>query len=160
MSSASVIFSRKPLILKSFLKLIFCVLSALVVIGIWKRWPDCLVYKYTKSYGGEKTNKITPARFIRCRGNEFIEPFPLNDTGNTHTDSYTLLWYDTNGIENDSSNISYIVACIHCGGNVFTELLPSNDTGYTYRYTDWCEGFMKYAVLRWAQVPWCTYRVS
>jgi hypothetical protein len=28
-----------------------------------------------------KTNKMTPGRIIRCRGNVFIEPFPDNNKG-------------------------------------------------------------------------------
>jgi hypothetical protein len=35
---------------------------------------------------------------------------------------------------------------IRFGGKNFTQPLPSNDRGYAYRYSDWWEGFMEYAV--------------
>jgi hypothetical protein len=56
-------------------------------------------------------------------------------------------WYDTDRIENDASNNDSIVACVFVATVKFlTEPLPSNEREYTYRYTDWWEGFMKYAV--------------
>jgi hypothetical protein len=54
-------------------------------------------------------------------------------------------------IENESSNNSCIVACVFVDVVTF---LPNcclaTIVGYTYRYTDWREGFMKYA----AEMGW------
>jgi hypothetical protein len=60
------------------------------------------------------------------------------------TGPQTLLWYDTDSIEND---VSCTIACIRYHGNVSTEPLPSNEVrGYAYRHTQWWGRFMKYAV--------------
>jgi hypothetical protein len=54
----------------------------------------------------------------------------------------TFLCYNKDCIENYTSNISFIVACIHCHGNVLIELLPNNDRGMHIR----THGFMKYFI--------------
>jgi hypothetical protein len=51
--------------------------------------------------------------------------------------SATFLSYDTNRIENDSSNNSSILACILCCGNMYTKPLPSNDMKDKHTDTDW-----------------------
>jgi hypothetical protein len=58
-----------------------------------------------------------------------------------------FLWYNTDRIENDASNISFGVAYVLIAAVTF---LPNNCLatrgGYTYRHTDWWEEFMKYGV--------------
>jgi branched-subunit amino acid transport protein len=50
-------------------------------------------------------------------------------------------------IENDASNSSSVVACIFVAAATFLlSRCLATIRGYTYRYTDWWERFMKYAV--------------
>jgi hypothetical protein len=61
----------------------------------------------------------------------FTSCFPrrcLKMTGG-YTDPQTLIWYDTDRIDNDAINNPSIVAYNRCGGNVFIQPLRSNDEG-------------------------------
>jgi hypothetical protein len=81
-----------------------------------------------------------PLTILRRRENLFTEPLLSNDKGMHREDPQIIFLYDTDRIENDASNSSYIVDCICCRGNVFSEPLPSSSRLY------WWKGFMKYAV--------------
>jgi hypothetical protein len=81
---------------------------------------------------------------LHCRGDVFAEQMPSNGKGIHRL--VESLWYDTDRIGSDSCNNYSIVAFICCRGDVFAEPLFSNDRGHTHRPTDWCDGFMNYAV--------------
>jgi hypothetical protein len=89
---------------------------------------------------------------VRCRGNVFTELLYLTTIGG-YTDPQTLLWYNTDRIENGPSNNSSIVMYVHCRENMFTEPLPSNERRERYIQTQTGEKDFWNTPLRWAQVP-------
>jgi hypothetical protein len=50
--------------------------------------------------------KMTHPTLLRCRGNVFTEPLPSN-LRDTQTDPQTLLWYDMDRVEHDTSSNSF-----------------------------------------------------
>jgi hypothetical protein len=52
-------------------------------------------------------SKITP-RYFTLFTNGIFRPF------NVRREWATILWYDTDGLENDASNNYSTIACIHC----------------------------------------------
>jgi hypothetical protein len=53
----------------------------------------------------------------------------------------------------------YCWACIRCRSNIVTEPLPSNDKGIHIQTHGQIRGIYKVRCLRWAQVPWYTYKI-
>jgi hypothetical protein len=59
----------------------------------------------------------------------------------------SFLWYDTNLIENETSNNPSIVACVFVAtGSYIPSRCLATIGGYTYRHAGWWEGFVEYAV--------------
>jgi hypothetical protein len=61
-------------------------------------------------------------------------------------DQLTLLWYDTDRIENDASNNSSLFLVFVAAGTCIPSRCLTTIREYKNRHTDWWEGFIKYSV--------------
>jgi hypothetical protein len=116
-----------------------------------KFWEELISYFPLIRYGPHRKRH---QQFLVAAGTYLPSPCLATIEGYTDRHPQTLLWYDTDRIENDASNSSSIVACIRCRGNGVAAPLPSNDRegGYTWRQTDGRDSWN--TPLRWSQVLW------
>jgi hypothetical protein len=90
---------------------------------------------------------MTPPIILRCCEKVFTKPLPSNDKGTqTVTDGQTLLWYDMDRKEKARPTIILLLSVFFAAGTCLPSRWLATIQGYTYKYGDWWERFMKYAI--------------